>query len=88
MSKPGLKRVGAAAAGILGGTGYGMGLLGKGKHGSGHKKTSSDQQMYYGDGQRFGNRSQRNAAAPTSNECAVIFGCVVPFLTATWMRYF
>uniref|UniRef100_A0A668TIH0 Shadow of prion protein 2 n=1 Tax=Oreochromis aureus TaxID=47969 RepID=A0A668TIH0_OREAU len=60
LSKQGVKWAGAAAAGMLGGTGtgYGLGFLGKPKHGSGnnygHKAVASEQdrQLYYQQDQR------------------------------------
>uniref|UniRef100_A0A3B4XY14 Shadow of prion protein 2 n=1 Tax=Seriola lalandi dorsalis TaxID=1841481 RepID=A0A3B4XY14_SERLL len=65
LSKHGLKWAGAAAAGMLGGTGtgYGLGFLGRPKHGSGnhnsHKTSSSeqDQRFYYNERQAYQNRS-------------------------------
>uniref|UniRef100_A0A3Q1J1C2 Shadow of prion protein 2 n=1 Tax=Anabas testudineus TaxID=64144 RepID=A0A3Q1J1C2_ANATE len=64
LSKQGLKWAGAAAAGVLGGTGtgYGLGFLGRPKHGSrnhhDHKTAphEEDQQHYYNEGRA--NRSQ------------------------------
>ncbi|XP_042252204.1 shadow of prion protein 2 [Thunnus maccoyii] len=99
FSKHGLKWAGAAAAGVLGGsgTGYGLGLLGRPKHGSknhhGHKTTSSeeDQRLYYQENQRYHNQSRWRAfvkaaaPAPTSN-IFLTLGHVVPFLIAAWIR--
>lgn len=99
FSKQGLKWAGAAAAGVLGGTGtgYGLGFLGKPKHGSknhhGHKTASSeeDQRLYYQESPRFHNRSRWSAfvkaaaPAPMSN-IFLTLGHVVPFLIAAWIR--
>jgi len=93
LSKQGLKWAGAAA-GMLGGTGtgYGLGFLGKPKHGSGkHKSASSEQnqQPYYQENQRYHNQSLWRAfvkgAAPATNVFHTL-GRVVPFLTAVWIR--
>lgn len=99
LSKQGLKWAGAAAAGMLGGTGtgYGLGFLGRPKHGSGnhhgHKTSSSeqDQRLYYNEGQRFHNQSLWrafvNAAAPAPmTNIFLTLGHVVSFLIAAWIR--
>uniref|UniRef100_A0A3Q0SL64 Shadow of prion protein 2 n=1 Tax=Amphilophus citrinellus TaxID=61819 RepID=A0A3Q0SL64_AMPCI len=65
LSKQGVKWAGAAAAGMLGGTGtgYGLGFLGKPKHGCRnhycHKTAVSeqDQQLYLQQGQGYHNHS-------------------------------
>lgn len=99
LSKQGLKWAGAAAAGVLGGTGtgYGLGFLGRPKHGSRnhyHHKTASyeeDQRRYYNDSQGNHNRSlwrafvKAAAPAPTSN-IFLTFGQAVSFLIAAWIR--
>ncbi|CAG5867407.1 unnamed protein product [Menidia menidia] len=95
FSKQGLKWAGTAA-GMLGGTGigYGLGFLGRPKHGSGnHKGGSSEQkqQPYYQESQRHSNQSLWRAfvkgAAPASlNTAFHTLGHVVPFLTAVWIR--
>lgn len=78
LSKHGLKWAGAAAAGMLGGTGtgYGLGLLGRPKHSSGkhysHKSSSSsssseqDQRLYYSERQGYHNRSLWRALVNTA----------------------
>lgn len=105
LSKQGLKWAGAAAAaGMLGGTGTGLGLgfLGKPKHGSkkhhNHKTSSSssseqDRQVYYQGGQQNHNhspwRSFVNGAAPARMPSIFLtLGYVVPFLTAAWITHF
>ncbi|XP_053196410.1 shadow of prion protein 2 [Scomber japonicus] len=99
LSKNGLKWAGAAAAGMLGGTGtgYGLGFLGKPKYGSkshhGHKTSSSegDQRVYYQENQRYHNQSRwrayvkSGAPAPMSN-IFLTLGYAVPLLIAAWMR--
>ncbi|KAM3599155.1 uncharacterized protein V6R79_000982 [Siganus canaliculatus] len=98
LSKQGLKWAGAAAAGILGGTGtgYGLGFLGRSKHGSGghysHHKTSSseDRHHYYNERQGFHNQSLWrafvNAAAPAPiTNIFLTLGHVVSFLIAAWI---
>lgn len=99
LSKQGLKWAGAAAAGILGGTGtgYGLGLFGKPKHGSGkhhsHKTSSSeqDQQLYPREGQNLQKQDlwrafvKAAAPAPTAN-IFLTLGHVVSFLIAAWIR--
>lgn len=99
LPKQGLKWAGAAAAGILGGTGtgYGLGFFGRPKHGSGnhhgHKTASSeqDQRLYHSEGQRFHNQSlwrafvSAAAPAPTTN-IFLTLGHVVSFLIAAWIR--
>uniref|UniRef100_A0A3Q3G5Z5 Shadow of prion protein n=1 Tax=Labrus bergylta TaxID=56723 RepID=A0A3Q3G5Z5_9LABR len=95
LSKHGLKLAGAAAAGMLGGTGtgYGMGLFGRPKHGSmsHHKAVSSqqDQRLYYENRQGFHNQSLWrafvNAAAPAPNAFLTL-GHVVSVLIAAWIR--
>ncbi|XP_038590583.1 shadow of prion protein 2 [Micropterus salmoides] len=98
LSKQGLKWAGAAAAGILGGTGtgYGLGFLGRPKHGSGnhhgHKTASSeqDERLYHNEGQAFRNQSlwrafvKASAPAPMTN---IFLTHVVSFLIAAWIRY-
>ncbi len=99
LPKQGLKWAGAAAAGMLGGTGtgYGLGFLGRPKHGSGshysHKTVSSgqDQQLYHNERQGFRNQSLWrafvNAAAPVpTNNILFTLGHVVSFLIAVWIR--
>ncbi|GLD55273.1 shadow of prion protein 2 [Lates japonicus] len=99
LPKQGLKWAGAAAAGVLGGTGtgYGLGFLGRPKHGSGHHhshKTATseqDQRLYYSDGRGYRNQSlwrafvNTAAPAPTTN-VFLAFGHVVSFLIAAWIR--
>ncbi|KAL6096960.1 uncharacterized protein ACO6RY_06161 [Pungitius sinensis] len=95
LSKQGLKWAGAAAAaGMVGGTGTGLRLFGKSKHGSGshrgHKAASSekDQRLYHNEGQRPPSQPRRafvKAAAPTTNALLPL-GYVVCFLVATWMQ--
>ncbi|XP_035524204.1 shadow of prion protein 2 [Morone saxatilis] len=99
LSKQGLKWAGAAAAGVLGGTGtgYGLGFLGRSKHGSGshhgHKTASSEQDrgLYYNERQGFRNQSLWrafvNAAAPAPmTNIFLTLGHVVSFLIAVWIR--
>lgn len=96
LSKQGLKWAGAAAAGMLGGTGtgYGLGFLGKPKHRSGgHSghKTEQDQRLYYNERQGFRNQSLWrafvNAAAPApATNIFLTLGHVVSFLIAAWIR--
>lgn len=99
LSKQGLKWAGAAAAGVLGGTGtgYGLGFLGRPKHGSGshysHKTSSSeqDQRLYYNERQGFRNQSLWrafvNAAAPAPmTNIFLTLGHVVSFLIVAWIR--
>lgn len=99
FSKQGLKWAGAAAAGVLGGTGtgYGLGFLGKPKHGSRHhygQKTShseKDEKIYYHEGRGSRNQSRWRAfvntaaPAPMSN-IFLTLGHVVPFLIAVWIK--
>lgn len=99
LPKQGLKWAGAAAAGVLGGTGtgYGLGFLGRPKHGSGghrgHKTAPSeqDQQLYHNERQGFRNQSlwrafvSAAAPAPMTNVFLTI-GHVVSFLVAAWIR--
>lgn len=96
LSKQGLKWAGAAAAGALGGTGYGLGLLGKPKRGSPHhhgKKAASsekDPPLYYHEGQRFHNQPQRKAfsaaaSANTSNNFYIL-GSLMSFIMTAWIR--
>ncbi|KAG7489085.1 hypothetical protein JOB18_004393 [Solea senegalensis] len=92
LPKPGLKWAGAAAAGMLGGTGtgYGLGFLGKPKHSSGnrhgHRSTADGGQQQ---GQGYHNRSlwrafgNAAAPAPTTNFLCLTF--VVSSL-AVWAR--
>ncbi|KAG8010671.1 hypothetical protein GBF38_009831 [Nibea albiflora] len=91
LSKQGMKWAGAAAAGVLGGTG--LGFLGKPKHGSekhyGHKTTSSekDQRLYYVE--RHGSSKQAfvRAAAPAPvTNTFVTLRYVVPLLITAWIR--
>lgn len=93
LPKPGLKWAGAAA-GILGGTGtgYGLGFLGRHKHGSGShysQRAEQDQRLYHN--QRFYNQSAWraivNAAAPvfTSNVLLTLAHMVSVLLTV-WIR--
>lgn len=97
LSKQGLKWAGTAAAGVLGGTGtgYGLGFLGRPKHGSrnhDHKTVSSqeDQQHYHSEGQ--GNRNQSlwrafvkaAAPAPTTNIFLTV-GHLLSILMAAWI---
>ncbi|KAM7392949.1 hypothetical protein PAMA_007864 [Pampus argenteus] len=96
FSKQGLKWAGAAAAGMLGGTGtgYGLGFLGKPKHGSkNHHGQSSgeEQRLYYQEGQRFRNQSRWRAFVKASapahmSNIFLTLGYVVPFLIAAWIR--
>lgn len=90
FSNQGLKLAGAAAAGALGGaaTGYGLGSLGKTRHGSGHKTKSSEKDLFY---QGFHNKSQwrlfKSAAAPAPmSNIFLTLGPVVPFLIVAWIR--
>lgn len=95
LTKQGLKWAGAAAAGALGGTGYGLGLLGRPKHGSRNhfdKAASSDndQWRYYNDSQGNPHRSvwrgSVTAAGPASPTSSIFtFGHVVCFAIATWV---
>lgn len=96
LSKHGLKWAGAAAAGMLGGTGtgYGLGFLGRPKHGSGghySHKTEQEQRFYYNERQGFHNQSLWrafvNAAAPAPvTNIVLTLGHVVSFLIAAWIR--
>lgn len=99
LSKQGLKWAGAAAAGVLGGTGtgYGLGFLGKSKHGSGshhgHKSASSEQDQRLSHNERQGFRNQSlwrafvKAAAPApGTNIFLTLGHVVSFLIAVWIR--
>lgn len=88
LSKQGLKWAGAAAAGMLGGTG--LGFLGKPKHGTGnhYKPVASEQQQpYHQENLRHHNQSVWKAfvrgAAPANRNIFPALGHVVPFLT--WM---
>lgn len=97
LSKQGLKWAGAAAAGMLGGTGtgYGLGFLGRPKHGSGSHyghKTEQDQRLYHNERQGFRNQSLWrafvNAAAPAPmTNVFLTLGHVVSVLIAAWMRH-
>lgn len=95
LSKQGLKWAGAAAAaGMLGGSGTGLGLLGKSKHRSGshhgHKAASSekDQRLHHNESQRPPNQSPWRAfvkaAAPTTS-VVLTLGHAVSFLVAAWI---
>lgn len=99
LSMQGLKWAGAAAAGMLGGTGtgYGLGFLGRPKHDSGNhysrKKVSSEHQQHYQEGRGYHNQSLWRAfvksAAPATpmTNIFLILGHVLPFLiTAAWIR--
>ncbi|XP_061590214.1 shadow of prion protein 2 [Cololabis saira] len=97
LPKQGMKWAGAAAAGMLGGTGTGFGLkiLGRPKHGShhGHKTGSSGQhqQPHYQETQKYNNQSfwrsfVRGAAPAPMTSIFVTLGHVVPFLTTAWIR--
>uniref|UniRef100_A0A1A7W6S9 Shadow of prion protein 2 n=1 Tax=Iconisemion striatum TaxID=60296 RepID=A0A1A7W6S9_9TELE len=98
LSKQGLKWAGAAAAGMLGGTGtgYGLGFFGKSKHKTGkHKTTSSEQQQQAHDQENQRNPNQsawsafvRGAAPAKSSNHFLTLGHVLAFLTAAWMREF
>lgn len=97
LPKQGLKWAGAAAAGMLGGTGtgYGLGFLGRPKHGSGnhhsHKASSEQDQRIYNEGRGFHNQSlwrafvSAAAPAPMTN-IFLTLGHVVSFLIAAWIR--
>ncbi|KAF3702084.1 hypothetical protein EXN66_Car017772 [Channa argus] len=98
LSKKGLKWAGAAAAGLLGGTGtgYKMGFLGRPKHGSrnhyDHKTASyeENQRLYYKEGQEFQNQSRwgafAKAAAPApTTSIFVMIGYVVSFFITAWI---
>ncbi|TNN43752.1 hypothetical protein EYF80_046061 [Liparis tanakae] len=98
LSKKGLKwaGAGAAAAGMLGGTGTGLGMkiFGKIKHRSGshhsHKKSSSEQSHRLNHNERSPNQSvwrafaKSAAAAPTTNVFFTL-GHAVFFLIAAWI---
>ncbi|KAF6716543.1 hypothetical protein FQA47_018614 [Oryzias melastigma] len=97
LSKQGLKWAGAAAAGMLGGTGtgYGLGLFGKPKHGGYNKqKTASsdqDQRPHHQETQKRNNQTfwkafVRGAAPVPEGNLFVTLGHVLPFLTAAWIR--
>uniref|UniRef100_A0A3B3X915 Uncharacterized protein n=1 Tax=Poecilia mexicana TaxID=48701 RepID=A0A3B3X915_9TELE len=96
LSKKGLKWAGAAAAGMLGGTGtgYGLGFLGKPKHGTGNHhnhKTEQHQQPHYQETQRYNNQSLwrvfvRGSAPATGTHFFFRLGLLVPFLTVSWIR--
>ncbi|XP_040929085.1 shadow of prion protein 2 [Betta splendens] len=97
LTKQGLKWAGAAAAGALGGTGYGLGLFGRPKHGPknhhDHKaaSTEKDQWRYYNDSQGNPHRSlwrgfvKAAGPAPPTTNIFLTFGHVA-FLIATWIR--
>lgn len=96
LSKKGLKWAGAAAAGMLGGTGtgYGLGFLGRPKHGTrNHRnhKTEQHQQPYYQETQKHNNQSLWRVIVSGSppdpgRNLFLPLGHLVPFLTATWIR--
>ncbi|CAJ1070500.1 shadow of prion protein 2 [Xyrichtys novacula] len=95
LPKQGLKLAGAAAvaAGALGGTGTGLGLLGHSKHGSvGHHGSSSSKynhQLYYEDPQGFYNETLWTISASTGGPAPDIFltlGHVMFLLVAAWIR--
>uniref|UniRef100_A0A146ZRS5 Period circadian protein-like n=1 Tax=Fundulus heteroclitus TaxID=8078 RepID=A0A146ZRS5_FUNHE len=96
LSKKGLKWAGAAAGGILGGTGtgYGLGILGKPKHGTGNHhnhKTEQHQQPHHQESQKQKNQSLwrafvRGSAPATGGGFFLALGYVVPFLTTAWIR--
>uniref|UniRef100_A0A4W5M478 Shadow of prion protein n=1 Tax=Hucho hucho TaxID=62062 RepID=A0A4W5M478_9TELE len=101
-SRQGLKMAGAAAAGALGGAaiGYGLGSLGRPRHGyrgSGYgynaDSSSEDQRFHYPEGQGFHNQSDwrryRNAAGPGPGPMSNILltlGSMVPFFLGDWIR--
>lgn len=86
LPKPGLKWAGAAA-GILGGTGtgYGLGFLGRHKHGSGgHYGHRAEQDQRLSHNQSLW-RAIVNAAAPVSAGNAFLaLAHMVSFLVAIW----
>lgn len=94
LSKQGLKWAGAAAAGMLGGTGtgYGLGFLGRPKHGSGGHyghKTEQDRRYYQHQGSQNHSiwRAFVKAAAPAPmSNVLLTLGHVVSLLIAAWMR--
>lgn len=96
LPKQGLKWAGAAAAGMLGGTGtgYGLGFLGRPKHRSGGHyghKTEQDRPLYHSERQGFHNQSLWrafvNEAAPVpGTNVFLTLGQVVSFLIAAWIR--
>ncbi|XP_019738391.1 uncharacterized protein LOC109523597 [Hippocampus comes] len=94
LPKPGLKWAGAAAAGMLGGTGtgYGLGFLGRPKYGSrghaGQKTESSGRHDSHG--QTFRNQSRwrafLKAAAPAHlSNSLLLLGHALTFLTGLCM---
>ncbi|KAK2819105.1 hypothetical protein Q5P01_024666 [Channa striata] len=100
LPKQGLKWAGAAAAGVLGGTGtgYKLGFLGRPKHGSknhhDHKTASyeENQRLYYKENQGFQNQSLRRAfvkaAAPAPTTSILLkFGHVVSFFIVAWINH-
>lgn len=95
LPKPGLKWAGAAA-GILGGTGtgYGLGFLGRHKHGSGShysQRAEQDQRLYHNQRQGFYNQSTWraivNAAAPVfTRNVFLTLAHMVSVLITVWIR--
>lgn len=97
LSKQGLKLAGVAAAGVLGGTGtgYGLGFLGRPKHGPRNnydRKTVSseeDQRLYHNDSPGYSNQSLWTAVvkagAPASTTNIFLTFGVFLFITA-WIR--
>jgi len=93
LSKKGLKwaGAGAAAAGMLGGTGTGLGmkLFGKIKHRSGshqsHKKASSGQDHRLKHNERSPNQFAKSAAAAPTTNVFFTLGHAVFFLIAAWI---
>lgn len=93
---------GAAAAGALGGAaiGYGLGSLGRPRHGyrgSGYgydaDSSSEDQRFHHPEGQGFHNQSDwhryRNAAGPgpgPMRNILLTLGSMVPFFLGDWIR--
>lgn len=97
LSKQGLKWAGAAAAGMLGGTGtgYGLGFLGKNKHGGGgrhgHGVPQQDQKQHQHERQGFRNQSLwrvfvRGAAPAPATNVLLTLGHVMCFMVVAWIR--
>lgn len=97
LSKQGLKWAGAAAAGMLGGTGtgYGLGFLGKNKHGGGsrhgHGTEQQDQKLHQNQHQGFRNQSLwrafvRAAAPAPATNVLLTLGHVMCFIVVAWIR--
>ena len=91
LPKPGLKWAGAAA-GILGGTGtgYGLGFLGRHKHGPGSRH-SQRAELAQGQGRGFHNQSAwrafARAAAPVSTSNVFLtLAHTVSILITVWIR--